>query len=50
MIIRFLLLSCCALLVSACAAKSPYSAKPVSRPSQKPYTVLGERYEPLETH
>jgi len=50
---RFILLICCVLLISACAAKRPPVAKqPELRQKayQKPYTVLGQRYEPLQTH
>jgi rare lipoprotein A len=47
---RLLVLFCCLLFISSCAAKKTAPAKPVSRPSQKPYTVLGQRYEPLDTH
>lgn len=46
------------LLVANCAQKRTpepapsrkEEARPKSRPSQKPYTVLGKRYEPLDTH
>jgi rare lipoprotein A len=50
MINRFIILFCCLLLASACASKRTGLTKPVSRPSQKPYTVDGRRYEPLSTH
>ena len=50
MVKRFLPVLCCLLLVSACGPKRPESSRPVSRPSQKPYTVDGRRYEPLSTH
>jgi rare lipoprotein A len=52
---RVILFVCCILIVSACAAKksnvaqSPESGKHV-RGSQKPYTVNGQRYEPLQSH
>lgn len=46
----FLPVLCCLLLVTACGPKRPESSRPVSRPSQKPYTVDGQRYEPLSTH
>jgi rare lipoprotein A len=51
---RLLLLVAGLLLVNACAAKKPELAKPTDerkvKPSQRPYTVLGQRYEPLATH
>ena len=53
---RFLLFLCCLLLVSGCASKrthvtgSPDGGKTQQKASQKPYTVLGTRYEPLATH
>ncbi len=53
MVKRFLSLVCCILVVSACAAKRP-SVEPSEtgkkqRASQKPYTVMGQRYEPLRS-
>jgi rare lipoprotein A len=41
-----------ALLLSACGAKKPPTAPQSGkvRASQKPYTVLGKRYEPLTSH
>jgi len=50
MINRLIILFCCLLLASGCASKKAGLTKPVSRPSQKPYTVDGQRYEPLATH
>jgi rare lipoprotein A len=50
---RYILCMCCVVLVSACASKRPpVSQPPESRQKayQRPYTVLGERYEPLQTH
>jgi rare lipoprotein A len=54
---RWLLpLFCCLLLLPACAPKKtsvaryPEISKPGTPPWQKPYTVLGKRYEPLESH
>ncbi len=47
---------CCITLAAGCASRrlpagsALESSRPVSRPSQKPYTVDGKRYEPLETH
>jgi rare lipoprotein A len=41
------------MLVSACAATRPPVAKPPElrqKAYQRPYTVLGRRYEPLQTH
>jgi rare lipoprotein A len=48
-----ILVTCCLLLASACAPKKPVAAKPPEsrqKAYQKPYTVLGQRYEPLQTH
>ena len=56
MVSRWTLLFCCVLVVSACTTKRPHAVytpeagKPKSRPSQKPYTVYGQRYEPLQSH
>jgi len=53
MVKRFIVFLCCVLLVSACAVKRPPMAKqeePRQKAYQKPYTVLGQRYEPLQTH
>jgi len=56
MIRRLLPLFIILLLLSACASKKtsatlyPDVSKPASRPWQKPYTVNGQRYEPLDTH
>jgi len=51
---RFILFLCCLLLVSGCASKTAHvTGSPDSRKqkaSQKPYTVMGTRYEPLPTH
>ncbi len=41
---------CCVVFAFGCAARKTNVAKPASRPSQKPYTVYGQRYEPLATH
>jgi rare lipoprotein A len=41
------------MLVSACASKKTPIAKPPEsrqKPYQRPYSVLGQRYEPLQTH
>lgn len=52
---RIILLCCCLLLVDACAStksnvsKSPESDKKL-KAYQRPYTVNGQRYEPLQTH
>lgn len=45
----------CALAAAACAPKGPAAkpadgARPRPKASQKPYSVLGQRYEPLATH
>ena len=55
-IVRILLAFSCVLFLPACVPKKPYvsqepdTARIKSRASQKPYTVYGERYEPMETH
>ncbi len=47
-------LLCIALLVSSCGGKKPPSPQPAPtgklKASQRPYTVMGKRYEPLKTH
>jgi rare lipoprotein A len=54
MLRRFILFFCCFLALTACAAKKPDVAAPESgkylRGSQRPYTVNGQRYEPLQSH
>jgi len=53
MIRQCILFMCCVLLVSACASiKTPVAKPPESRQKayQRPYSVLGRRYEPLQTH
>lgn len=53
MIKQVILCMCCVMLVSACASKKMSGAKPPparQKASQRPYTVNGQRYEPLETH
>ena len=53
MVKRCILFLCCVMLVSACASTRPPAAKsPESRQKayQRPYTVLGKRYEPLQSH
>jgi len=54
MVKRFLLFLCCVLLLSACASKRPRTTGTSDggkqKASQKPYTVMGTRYEPLSTH
>jgi rare lipoprotein A len=47
-----ILTALCLLLTASCAAKKPsYSESPQkSKASQRPYTVNGQRYEPLATH
>ena len=50
---RIILVVCCLLLASACAPKKMTVSKPPEsrqKAYQKPYTVLGRRYEPLQTH
>src|SRR5512147_1211410 len=46
---RLMVLISCLLLVSSCASKKPPVTGPATRPSQKPYTVMGQTYEPLST-
>ncbi len=49
---HILLFVCCFLVVSACAPKRPHVESPEGRrtkASQRPYTVNGQRYEPLPT-
>ncbi len=53
-VILLLSIVCC-LLLPACAARKanllePESSRSASLPSQRPYTVNGQRYEPLATH
>jgi peptidoglycan lytic transglycosylase len=54
--VRFFVLVCCLLAVSACAAKRPPAAGLHGtaygglKASQRPYTVMGRRYQPLPTH
>lgn len=53
MVKRCILFMCCVMLVSACASKRPPVLKPPEsrqKAYQRPYTVLGKRYEPLQTH
>jgi rare lipoprotein A len=46
----------CTFLLAACAGKRPPTLPPPSpdavklKPSQRPYTVMGKRYEPLPSH
>jgi rare lipoprotein A len=52
---RIFLLVVCLLFVNACAAKKPDIARPAEsdkrvKASQRPYTVYGQRYEPLQSH
>ena len=49
---RCILFMCCVMLVSACAPKKTPMAKPpesLQKAYQRPYSVLGQRYEPLQT-
>ena len=44
---------CSTLLLSGCGGKKPSTQPPSEgkvKPSQKPYTVMGKRYEPLKSH
>ncbi|MGE5173551.1 MAG: septal ring lytic transglycosylase RlpA family protein [Betaproteobacteria bacterium] len=56
MIKRLLPLGCCLLLISACATKKQDAVQPLDysrqklKASQRPYTVYGRRYEPLQSH
>jgi len=53
---RIFLVFCGMVIAAGCAprkppaGRAPESSRPASRPSQKPYTVDGKRYEPLKTH
>jgi rare lipoprotein A len=47
---RLIVLVGCLFLISSCASKKTGVIGPASRPSQKPYTVLGKTYEPLASH
>jgi rare lipoprotein A len=46
------LLICCVIVFSACGTKKVPSQQPASKEKayQKPYTVMGKRYEPLKSH
>ncbi len=56
MIKRLLPFLCCLLLISACAPKKQDAFQPLDysrqklKASQRPYTVYGQRYEPLQSH
>ncbi|HUI68432.1 MAG TPA: septal ring lytic transglycosylase RlpA family protein [Nitrospirota bacterium] len=56
MVKRIILLLCCTLVLSACGVKRTNVARPPepsrrgTNASQRPYTVYGQRYEPLESH
>ncbi len=56
MIRRILLVFSCLVFMAGCASKkthvenTPDASRPAARPGQKPYTVLGKRYEPLASH
>jgi len=53
---RILLVFSCLVFMAGCASKkthmasTPDASRPAARPGQKPYTVLGKRYEPLASH
>jgi rare lipoprotein A len=50
---RSIFVMCCLLLASACVPKKTVVTQPPEsrlKAYQKPYTVLGQRYEPLQTH
>jgi rare lipoprotein A len=50
---RGILVMSCLILASACAPIKPVATNPPEsrqKAYQKPYTVLGQRYEPLQTH
>jgi rare lipoprotein A len=50
---RSILVACCLLLASSCAPKKIVVTRPPDsgqKAYQRPYTVLGQRYEPLQTH
>jgi peptidoglycan lytic transglycosylase len=56
MVRRILLVFFSLVFMSGCATKkthvesTPETSRPAAKPGQKPYTVLGKRYEPLATH
>ncbi len=55
MIRKTLVIVCCLILAAGCASRKaptgrPDASRPASRPSQKPYSVDGKRYEPLASH
>ncbi len=54
MLKRSVLIICCLLVVSACGTKRTNVGQSLEsgrlKGSQKPYTVNGQRYEPLQTH
>ena len=52
---KIALLFCCALILAGCGAKKTNVTKMPEpdrqlKATQRPYTVLGQRYEPLQTH
>jgi rare lipoprotein A len=53
MVNRYIFVMCCLLLASSCVPKKTVVSQPPEsrlKAYQKPYTVLGQRYEPLQTH
>lgn len=55
MVKKVLAAAFCLVFINACAAKKTYVASPPDsdrklKATQRPYTVYGERYEPLRTH
>ena len=53
---RILLVFSCLVFMAGCVSKKthvaspPDASHPAARPGQKPYTVLGKRYEPMASH
>jgi rare lipoprotein A len=50
---RYIFVMCCLLAASACVPKKTVVTQPPEsklKAYQKPYTVFGQRYEPLQTH
>ena len=55
MLKSFIIIVCCSFIITGCGAKKPaYTKYPdpdkESKASQRPYTVFGQRYEPMQGH
>jgi rare lipoprotein A len=50
MLKRVIFFCCCLALVTGCAPKKYPHADRGLRPSQRPYTINGHRYEPIQSH